>query len=68
VTGKDTCDFKKGWEILSRHNFRSANVVSVYHETAVKKNLPIITAPTAEDLSDRQSIMLIVNESIFKGN
>ena len=34
--GADTCVLGKGWEILSTHNLRRANVVGFDHETAIK--------------------------------
>ena len=58
----DTCVLRKGWEVLSIHNSRKANVVGFDHETAVKKNLPIVSAITAVDLPDGQSILLVINE------
>ena len=48
--GADTCVLGKGWEILSTHNLRRANVVGFDHETAIKRNLPIVSAITALDL------------------
>ena len=48
--GADTCVLGKGWEILSIHSSRRANVVGFDHETAVKRNLPIVSAITALDL------------------
>jgi hypothetical protein len=48
----DTCVLGQGWEVLSAHNTRRANVVGFDHEAAVKRNLPIISAITAVDLPD----------------
>jgi hypothetical protein len=42
--GADTCVLCKGWEILSIHSSRRANVVGFDHETAIKRNLPIVSA------------------------
>jgi hypothetical protein len=42
----------QGWEVLSVHNTRRANEVGFYHEAAVKRNLPIVSAITAVDLPD----------------
>ena len=44
--GADTCVLGKGWEVLSIHNSRRANVVGFDHETAIKRNLPIVSAMT----------------------
>jgi hypothetical protein len=40
--GADTCVLGQGWEIISVHNTRRANVVEFDHEAAVKRNLPIV--------------------------
>jgi phosphoserine aminotransferase len=37
--GADTCVLAQGWEVLSVHNTRIANVVGFDHEAAVKRNL-----------------------------
>jgi hypothetical protein len=63
--GADTCVLGQGWEVLSVHNTRGANVVGFDHEAAVKRNLPIVSAITAVDLSDGISVLLIVHESIY---
>jgi len=63
--GADTCVLGKGWEVLSIHNSRRANVVGFDHETAIKRNLPIISAVTAVDLPDGQSVLLVINEAIY---
>jgi hypothetical protein len=60
--GADTCVLGKGWEILSIHSSRRANVVGVDHETAIKENLPIVSAITALDLPNGQSVLLLVHE------
>jgi hypothetical protein len=62
--GADTCVLGKGWKILDIHNFRRANVVGFDHEAAVKKNLPIVSAITAVDLPNGQSILLVIHEVI----
>jgi hypothetical protein len=59
--GADTCVLGKGWEILSIHSTRRANVVGFDHETAIKRNLPIVSAVTALDLPNGQSVLLLVN-------
>jgi hypothetical protein len=63
--GADTCVLGQGWEVLSVHNARSANVVGFDHEAAVKRNLPIVSAITAVDLPDGISLLLIVHEAIY---
>jgi hypothetical protein len=63
--GADTCVLGQGWEVLSLHNTRRANVVEFDHEAAVKRNLPIISAITAVDLPDGISVILIVHEAIY---
>jgi phosphoserine aminotransferase len=60
----DTCVLGQGWEVLSVHNTRSANVVGFDHEAEVKRNLPTVTAITAVDLPDAISVFLIVHEGI----
>jgi hypothetical protein len=63
--GVDTCALGKGWEILSVHNSRRENVVSFDNETAVKKNLPIVSAITTVDLPNGQSILLVIHEAMY---
>jgi hypothetical protein len=63
--GADTCVLGQGWKVLSVHNIRIANVVGSDHEFAVKRNLPIVSAITAVDLSDGISVILIVHEAIY---
>jgi hypothetical protein len=63
--GVDTCLLGQGWEVLSDHSTRGANVVGFDHEAAVKRNLPIVSAITEVDLSDGISMILIVHESIY---
>jgi hypothetical protein len=62
----DTYVLGQGWEGLSVHNTRRANVVGFYHEAAVKSNLPnpIVIAITAVDLPDEISVILMVHEAI----
>jgi hypothetical protein len=61
----DTCVLGKGREVLSVHNSRRENVVGVDHETDIKRNLPIVSAITALDLPNGQSVLLAINESIY---
>jgi hypothetical protein len=61
----DTCVLGKGWEILSIHSSRRANVVGFDHETAIKRNLPIVSAITALDLPNGQSVLLLGHEGIY---
>jgi hypothetical protein len=63
--GADTCVLGKGWEILSIHSTRKANVVGFDHESAVKRNLTIVSAITALDLPSGQSVLLVVHEGIY---
>jgi hypothetical protein len=63
--GADTCVLGQGWEVLSVHKTRIANVVGFDHETAVKRNLPIVSAITAVDLLEGTSVILIVHEAIY---
>ena len=50
---------------MSINNSRRANVVGFDHETAIKRNLPIVSAITALDLPNGQSVLLLVNEGIY---
>jgi hypothetical protein len=59
--GLDTCVLGQGWEFLSVHNTRRANVIGFDHEATVKRNLPIVSAITAVDLPDGTSVLLIVH-------
>jgi hypothetical protein len=64
--GTDTCVLEQGWEVLSVHSTRRANVVGFDHEAAVKRNLPIVSAITAVDLPDGISVLLlIIHEGIY---
>jgi hypothetical protein len=54
----DNCVLGKGWEVLSSHNSRRANVVG-------KRNLPIVRAMAAIDLPSRESILLVIHEGIY---
>jgi hypothetical protein len=63
--GADTCVLDKGWKILSVHKYRWANVVRFDHETAVKKNFPMVSVITSVDLPNGQSILLVIHEAIY---
>jgi hypothetical protein len=63
--GADTCVLDKGLEILSIHSSRRVNVVGFDHEAAIKRNLPIVSAITALDLPNGQSVLLLVHECIY---
>jgi hypothetical protein len=63
--GVNTCVLGQGWEFLSVHNTRRANVVGFDHEAAVKRNLTIVSEITAVDLPDGISVLLIVCEAIY---
>jgi hypothetical protein len=63
--GADTCVLGKGWEILSIHISRRANVVVFDNETVIKWNLPIVSAVSALDLPNGQSVLLLVHEGIY---
>jgi hypothetical protein len=63
--GAGTCVLGQGWEVLSVHNTRRANVVGFDYKAAVKRNLPIVSAITAVDLPDGISVLLIVHEAIY---
>jgi hypothetical protein len=64
-SGADTCVLGQGWEVLSVHNTRRANVVGFDHEAAVKRNLPVVSVINAVDLPDGISVILIVHEAIY---
>jgi hypothetical protein len=64
-SGADTCVLGKGWEVLSIHNSRRANVVRFDHETDIKRNLPIVSAITAIDLPFEQSILLVKYMKVY---
>jgi hypothetical protein len=55
----------KGWEVLSIHDSRRANVVGFDHQSAIKRNLLIVSAITSLDLPNGQSILLLVHEGIY---
>jgi hypothetical protein len=63
--GADTYVLGQGWEVLSVHDTRRANVVGIDLEAAVKRNLPIVSVITAVDLPDGISVILIVHEAIY---
>jgi hypothetical protein len=58
----DICVLGKGWEVLEIHNLRRANVVGFDHETAIKWNLPSVSAIAVLDLPNGQSVLLLVHE------
>jgi hypothetical protein len=62
--GADTCVLGQGWDVLSVHDTRRANVVGFDHEAELKRNLPIVSAITAVDLPYGISVLLIVHEDI----
>jgi hypothetical protein len=51
--GADTCVLGKGWEVLSIHNSRRANMVGFDHATAIKRCHLIVIG---------QSILLVMHE------
>jgi hypothetical protein len=63
--GADICVLGRGWEVLSVHNTRRANIVGFDHESALTRNLPMVSAITAVDLPDGISVILIVHEAIY---
>jgi hypothetical protein len=63
--GADACVLGKGWEVLSIHNSRRANVVGFDHEAVIKRNLPIVSAITAIDLPSGESILLVIDEGTY---
>jgi hypothetical protein len=63
--GADTCVIGKGWEVLSIHNSRRANVVGFDHETAIKRNIPIVSAMTAIDVPSGESMLLVIHKGIY---
>jgi hypothetical protein len=66
--GADTCVLGKGWEVISTHKSRRANVVGFDHESAIIRNLPIVNAMTTIDLLNGQSILLVIREAIYNGS
>jgi phosphoserine aminotransferase len=50
--GEDSSVLGQEWEVLTVHNTRRANVVAFDHETAEKRNIPIVSAITAVNLPD----------------
>jgi hypothetical protein len=63
--GADTCILGKGWGVLSIHKSRRANVFGFGHETAIKRNLPIVSVITAIDLPRGEFILLVTHEGIY---
>jgi hypothetical protein len=51
----------QGWEVLSVHNTRRANVVVFDHEAAVKMNPTIVSTITAVDRPDGIPVLLLIN-------
>jgi hypothetical protein len=47
------------------HNSRRANVVGFGCETAIKKNLPIVSRINAVDFPDGPSILLVIYKGIY---
>jgi hypothetical protein len=62
---KDVGVLCKGWELLSVHNSRSANVFGFDHETTIKRNLPVASAITALDLPNEQSMLMAIKRVII---
>jgi hypothetical protein len=62
--GADACVLGKGLEVLSIYSSTRENVVVFDHETTIKRNLPIVSAITALDLTNGKSVILIIHESI----
>ena len=52
-------------DFLYRNPNRKANVYGFDPTSAVKLNLPIVTAVTAVDLEDGQTILLRVHEAVY---
>jgi hypothetical protein len=44
---------------------KKGNVITFEHETAIKQNLPIVSAITSLDLPNGQSILLLVHGGIY---
>jgi hypothetical protein len=62
--GADAYVLGKGLEVLSIYGSTRENVVVFDHETTIKRNLPIVSAITALDLTNGKSVILIIHESI----
>jgi hypothetical protein len=64
---EDTCVLGQGWEVLSVHNIRRANIVGFDHEATANRNLPIVSAITVVDLPNGISVilLLIVHQAIY---
>jgi hypothetical protein len=58
--GADVCVLGKGWEVFSVHNSRIANVIALDHETAIKRNLPIVSSMIALDIPNGQSVLQLI--------
>jgi hypothetical protein len=61
--GADTCVLGKGREILSFHDSRKAKLNGFDYDTAVKRNLPGVSAITALHLPDRTSCSMLRGQS-----
>jgi hypothetical protein len=64
-SGADTFALGQGWEVLSVHDTRKANVVAFDHEASVNRNLPIVIANSEVYLPDGTSVLLIVHEGNY---
>ena len=58
--GADIFVLGKGWEGLSVHNSRRANVVGFGHETAIKRNFPFVSDITVLELPNGQPMLLVI--------
>jgi hypothetical protein len=58
----DSCVIAKGWNVLSTHNSRRADVVRFGHTAAIKRNISIARMKAALHLPNCQSISLLVDE------
>ena len=63
--GVDTCVLGKGWKVIAKHPTRKAHVVGFDHKAAVKRDLDIVTAITAVELTGENKVILLqVNEAV----
>jgi hypothetical protein len=63
--GADTCVLGKGSEIISAHSSRRANAVGLVHDSAIKRNLPIVNPITVLDPPNGQSVLLVIHETFI---
>ena len=64
--GADTCALRKGWEVIAEHPTRKAYVVGFDHKSAVKRDLDIVTAIAAVELTKENKVILLqVNEAVY---